>query len=57
MPSPLASSKAKSSYKKTSKKYKNSKGVSCTVYKKGEKHYIKKLSKTTGKYTYRAVSI
>lgn len=47
--------KGKSPYKKTSRKYTDSKGKKCTIYKKGEKEYIKKLSKSTGKFVYRSI--
>ena len=53
----MPATKAKPTYKKTAKKYTSSKGDKYTLYKKGEKHYIKKLSKTTGKYVCRAVNM
>lgn len=47
----------KPSYKKTAKKYTDRKGVKHTIYTKLSKgvvcQYIKKLSKTTGKFVYR----
>lgn len=48
-------SSAKSTYKRTESKHKDSKGKEYTIYKKGDKKYIKKLSKSTGKFTYRAI--
>lgn len=53
-----SSAKAKSyrlSYKKTAKKYTDYKGNKYVIYNKGEKQYIKKLSKSTGKFTYREI--
>lgn len=54
--SPKAANK-KPSYEKTKKTYTDRKGIKHTVYKKGEKCYIKKLSKTSGKFVYRAVTV
>lgn len=47
----------KPSYEKTKKTYTDRKGVKHVVYKKGEKCYIKKLSKTSGKFVYRSVTV
>lgn len=50
---PVIKSTAK--YTKTSSKYTNKKGDTYIVYSKGEKQYIRKLSKTTRKYVYRQI--
>lgn len=42
-------------YKKTTRKHTDKNGYEYTVYKKGEKYYIKKKLKTTGKFTYRGI--
>lgn len=55
---PKSSPKPKSdkpTYKKTARKYTDSKGKKCTIYTKNGKEYVKKLSKSTGKFVYRAV--
>lgn len=57
MPASTKTAKPKTSYKKTARKHTDKKGVKHTIYKKGEKEYIKKLSKTTGKYVYRSIKV
>lgn len=52
---PTKTKSEKPAYKKTARKYTDSKGKKCTIYKKGEKEYIKKLSKSTGKFVYRSI--
>lgn len=42
-------------YKKTARKYTDTKGNKYTIYTKNDKDYIKKLSKSTGKFTYRPI--
>lgn len=48
-------SRGKSPYKKTARKFTDSKGKKCTIYTKSGKEYIKKLSKSTGKFVYRYI--
>lgn len=47
---------SKLSFIKTEKKYTDSQKRVYVVYKKGDRLYIKKKSKTTGKFTYRGIS-
>lgn len=51
----ISKTSKKATYTKTEAKHKDSKGKECTIYKKGDKKYVKKLSKSTGKFTYRAI--
>lgn len=42
-------------YKRTTKKHVDKKGVSRTIWVKGEREYVRKLSQKLGKYTYRPI--
>lgn len=53
--SDIKGGKGKSTYKRTARKYTDTKGKKYTIYKKGEREYIKKLSKSAGKFMYRLI--
>lgn len=51
-----AQKSSSSKYVKTTKKHNDKNGKQYVIYKKGDKSYIKKKSKKTGKFTYRGIS-